>query len=679
MDSPARAGEEAGLGGGDATIDNGTAETLPILPPVNPDGSLNITDVDTGSLYGEDGLSNNSHMALERSDEPSSTIAGEPSDNDPEPGTNEEAFPTLGELEASTWAEPPTYEPRERRQQTFRHESDYINSHLPESSGVMARESRRSSNFSSQASLRQASAASSRSRNGSRVSRSTEDGNDTSIRASNLRSTLDALEGLSFSGGSGEPSRNPTNDRGYPRRTSSARRTPSRSPPTEIVIPRWQPDAEVTFCPICKTQFSFFVRKHHCRKCGRVVCNACSPHRITIPYQYIVQPPNDGITTALVLEGHLPSNSRNSGVPIGYSGLGGGARVRLCNPCVPDPNIAPPQTPQPSARLHPSGQVGYHSRATSSANVFYGNYGSREAPGTRSPYEASSTQNRSTIFGTRGSQTSLEDTIRRLYGVDQTSDEDRNFSAHRSRTAPRPARNSSRSAYSFASTGPSLNASNLNTSQPHYRSLIDDSQRPLPPVPRIAEEDECPVCHQELPSRTLPNFEALREDHIKECVEQRLAASSGHATRPAAGNSIAQAFNTPLSSSNPTNSSLAAPPQPSHDPGRRRGASSAASQASSSTAAPSTYESRAAARERAHAAVVLGASRSPQGRRSGVFPYKATEKDCIDDAECTICMEEYEVGEEMGRLECFCRYHLHCIQGWFESHPGQCPVHGMDG
>jgi hypothetical protein len=26
----------------------------------------------------------------------------------------------------------------------------------------------------------------------------------------------------------------------------------------EVVVPRWQPDAEVTFCPICKTQFSMF-------------------------------------------------------------------------------------------------------------------------------------------------------------------------------------------------------------------------------------------------------------------------------------------------------------------------------------------------------------------------------------------------------------------------------------
>jgi hypothetical protein len=25
---------------------------------------------------------------------------------------------------------------------------------------------------------------------------------------------------------------------------------------TEVIVPRWQPDVEVTFCPICRTQFS---------------------------------------------------------------------------------------------------------------------------------------------------------------------------------------------------------------------------------------------------------------------------------------------------------------------------------------------------------------------------------------------------------------------------------------
>ncbi|KAL8922734.1 MAG: hypothetical protein Q9208_005047, partial [Pyrenodesmia sp. 3 TL-2023] len=71
-----------------------------------------------------------------------------------------------------------------------------------------------------------------------------------------------------------------------PSDVSSSRRRRSR----EITLPRWQPDSEVTSCPICGTRFGLFFRKHHCRKCGRVVCANCSPHRITIPRQFIVQP-----------------------------------------------------------------------------------------------------------------------------------------------------------------------------------------------------------------------------------------------------------------------------------------------------------------------------------------------------------------------------------------------------
>lgn len=40
---------------------------------------------------------------------------------------------------------------------------------------------------------------------------------------------------------------------------------PAQQPPQEVVLPRWQPDSEQTYCPICGTQFSIFVRKHHCR------------------------------------------------------------------------------------------------------------------------------------------------------------------------------------------------------------------------------------------------------------------------------------------------------------------------------------------------------------------------------------------------------------------------------
>jgi hypothetical protein len=48
-------------------------------------------------------------------------------------------------------------------------------------------------------------------------------------------------------------------------RLSSQEESNERRGPPEIVLPRWQPDAEVTICPICHTQFSIFVRKHHCR------------------------------------------------------------------------------------------------------------------------------------------------------------------------------------------------------------------------------------------------------------------------------------------------------------------------------------------------------------------------------------------------------------------------------
>lgn len=116
----------------------------------------------------------------------------------------------------------------------------------------------------------------------------------------------------------------------------------------EMTLPRWQPDAEVSECPICGTVFSFWYRKHHCRKCGRVVCAACSPHRITIPRQFIVRPPS---SSALPSSSPVPpprptidltGEDSLSSSPVINPALGGGEEVRLCNPCVPDPNPNPP-------------------------------------------------------------------------------------------------------------------------------------------------------------------------------------------------------------------------------------------------------------------------------------------------------------------------------------------------
>jgi hypothetical protein len=223
----------------------------------------------------------------------------------------------------------------------------------------------------------------------------------------------------------------------------------------------------------------------------------------------------------------------------------------------------------------------------------------------------------------------------------------------------------------------------MSNPQPHYRSLLDvgvdrmpeNNERPLPPIPRIREEDECPICHNELPSQNLPDFENLRATHITQCINNQIALHSGHAARPSSYISQSQ-----LGTSGPSGSTIT-PLVTSHMPSVIAQDSSSSLLPLLPASAPNTPEGRMAAREQAHAAVVLDSSNrhlSPL-RRTGMFLYTASEKDCVDDAECTICLEEFEPGASMARLECFCRFHKHCIQAWFVDHPGRCPVHQHDG
>ncbi|KAM6526724.1 hypothetical protein FSOLCH5_002813 [Fusarium solani] len=327
-------------------------------------------------------------------------------------------------------------------------------------------------------------------------------------------------------------------------------------------------------CP----EMSWGSETHDFRKCGRVVCNSCSPHRIIIPYQYIVRPPGSDTT--------MHQSLLIDGLGAGYfdvNDMSGGERVRLCNPCVPDPNTAPPQSPSPQATLSPRSA---HQRSRSSIGSAYGTlppsnrHGAVFAPGASGdPYRYLSPRMRSvTMVPPSSGSSSPGPSYRHRGGTHQTPVE--------------------RLLSNVQSSSPS--------SYPNrYSSLGESSsrQRALPPTPQIAEEDECPICHRELPSQSLPNFEALRESHITSCIQN-------HST-----------YGTPRGEGG-------APPAP---------------------------------------------------RRTGMYTYLATEKDCIDDAECTICLEEFTVGVPMARLECLCRFHRACISSWFVKHPGRCPVHQHDG
>lgn len=58
-------------------------------------------------------------------------------------------------------------------------------------------------------------------------------------------------------------------------------------------VPSWQADDKVKECSICHTRFSLFFRRHHCRKCGRVICGNCSTSKSTyLPTTYVVSPPS---------------------------------------------------------------------------------------------------------------------------------------------------------------------------------------------------------------------------------------------------------------------------------------------------------------------------------------------------------------------------------------------------
>lgn len=38
----------------------------------------------------------------------------------------------------------------------------------------------------------------------------------------------------------------------------------------------WVPNDLETQCFRCPVRFGFFIRKHHCRNCGNIVCSTCS-------------------------------------------------------------------------------------------------------------------------------------------------------------------------------------------------------------------------------------------------------------------------------------------------------------------------------------------------------------------------------------------------------------------
>ncbi|CAL1264971.1 unnamed protein product [Larinioides sclopetarius] len=88
----------------------------------------------------------------------------------------------------------------------------------------------------------------------------------------------------------------------------------------------WIPDAEASICMHCrKTQFTVLNRRHHCRKCGAVVCNPCSNKKFLLPAQSskplrVCLSCYDTLTKARANQGELPVKPANKSVNQDSSG-----------------------------------------------------------------------------------------------------------------------------------------------------------------------------------------------------------------------------------------------------------------------------------------------------------------------------------------------------------------------
>ncbi|KAF7694097.1 FYVE, RhoGEF and PH domain-containing protein 6 [Silurus meridionalis] len=67
-------------------------------------------------------------------------------------------------------------------------------------------------------------------------------------------------------------------------RSQESEEAPSDGSPLGSKAPIWIPDLRTTMCMICTCEFTLTWRRHHCRACGKVVCQACSSNKYYLEY-----------------------------------------------------------------------------------------------------------------------------------------------------------------------------------------------------------------------------------------------------------------------------------------------------------------------------------------------------------------------------------------------------------
>ncbi|CAG8655957.1 6021_t:CDS:2, partial [Paraglomus occultum] len=89
-----------------------------------------------------------------------------------------------------------------------------------------------------------------------------------------------------------------TSGLGSPTRPQTALSTATASVTGLNSSRKWENDEDVVECRRCFKKFGFITRRHHCRKCGQVVCDRCSTARVPLPPNQVLRDPSEVTDTS---------------------------------------------------------------------------------------------------------------------------------------------------------------------------------------------------------------------------------------------------------------------------------------------------------------------------------------------------------------------------------------------
>lgn len=73
-------------------------------------------------------------------------------------------------------------------------------------------------------------------------------------------------------------------------------------PQPETQTRKWESDLDAKTCRVCVRKFGLLTRRrHHCRRCGLVVCDKCSPWKVFLNSSDILQDPEGPLESTTVL------------------------------------------------------------------------------------------------------------------------------------------------------------------------------------------------------------------------------------------------------------------------------------------------------------------------------------------------------------------------------------------